>query len=240
MSSSSASESLLLTGEKHQLLSGYQGVSDSGAAAAVAVAAFNTQDVIHVQFDQDKGPGYAMCSGCIVCSAASSCVCLVCLPCVLFWAKKEFHAQECSVDDKRIHYKGGWVNKKEKTVPLDRVQDLEIQEGLLQRYCGVSSVLVQTAGANNPNQPAEITLVAPMGARELRAHIIQRRDAIVLHGGAAAAGGASAASSGIDGIYVQKTQPAPAPDMTVMVNELRALRESVSRIEKTIEAAVNK
>ena len=121
MSSSSASESLLLTGEKHQLLSGYQGVSDSGAAAAVAVAAFNTQDVIHVQFDQDKGPGYAMCSGCIVCSAASSCVCLVCLPCVLFWAKKEFHAQECSVDDKRIHYKGGWVNKKEKTVPLDRV-----------------------------------------------------------------------------------------------------------------------
>ena len=191
----------------------------------------NEENVVKVEFDQEHGRNYAVCVGCCYIPLISGCLCLPCLPCTILWAVKEFQSQKCTVDDHRIHYSGGWINKVEKTVPLDRVQDLAIQEGCVQRYCGVSSLLVQTAGNSGPEARAELTLNSVVEPRRLRASIIQRRDAIVLGQGA---GGPAAAGGGVD--FVSR-QPTAAASMDV-VGELRALRESVTRIEHLVERAV--
>ena len=71
---------------------------------------------IKVEFDNDRGPRYAMCSSCVYCSLIFVCMNLPFQPCLCYCAVKDFKSQQCTVDDKRIHFKSGWLNKKEKTI----------------------------------------------------------------------------------------------------------------------------
>ena len=89
---------------------------------------------ITVQFDNSNGGKYAMCSSCVWCTTWCVGLNLPVQPCLCYCAVKEFKSQHCTVDDRRIHYNSGWINKKEKTIPLDRVQDIGIESGCLQRY----------------------------------------------------------------------------------------------------------
>jgi membrane protein YdbS with pleckstrin-like domain len=197
---------------------------------------------IVVEFDQLRGPRYAVCWSCVCCPLITSCLSLPCQPCLCYCAVKEFRSQRCTVDDRRIHFQSGWVNKSEKTIPLDRVQDLAIQEGLMQRMCGVSSVLIQTAGSSGSDgAQAEAVLQSVKDARRLRARIIERRDMIVLGRPGAPAPSSAAAGGGID--FVAQTPITQQPDAAAtmaLVNEVRALRESVARIEKHVEAVAER
>eukprot|EP00160_Parvularia_atlantis_P014365 Unigene3538_Nuclearia_a/m.10805 Unigene3538_Nuclearia_a/g.10805 ORF Unigene3538_Nuclearia_a/g.10805 Unigene3538_Nuclearia_a/m.10805 type:complete len:224 (+) Unigene3538_Nuclearia_a:93-764(+) len=200
----------------------------------------NQLPLIPVQFDTKQGPSYTGLMMCCLCTCASSCLCLPCAPCVYYVGVKEFESQQAVVDDKRIHFRSGWVNRKEKTVPLDRIQDIAIEEGLIQRCFGVSALLVQTAGnGGGENAPrAEIILSAPIDARNLRTNIIQRRDAIVFNQPLGT--NALVAGAGVDFVAQRgpvTQQPRADADTAAMVAELRALRESVARIERTVQDA---
>jgi hypothetical protein len=39
------------------------------------------------------------------------------------WQRKEFDAQKCTISDRRVVFKSGWLNRSTKFVPLDRIQD---------------------------------------------------------------------------------------------------------------------
>ena len=91
----------------------------------------------------------------------------------------------------------------------------------------------QTAGAGGDGGQAEAVLQSVKDARKLRARIIERRDAIVLGKGA---GNANAAGGGIDFVASGPVTSQPEAVSMALINEVRALRESVVRIEKHVAA----
>lgn len=200
----------------------------------VAAAAGDDGDGHHqqedyiVEFDQSKGTTYFCCwgFGCWpLLTLFVGCICLPCLPC---WARKEMESQECTIDEKRIRLKTGWITKQDKTIPLDRVQDITIEEGLLQRICGVTSLHIQTAGSSNADGAAEGILYAPKDAKAVRDAVMSKRDALVFLGGGGRTrgGGGRAASSSSQGGVVS--------DSAALLAEMVTLRESVQRMEKTV------
>ncbi|TPX37589.1 hypothetical protein SmJEL517_g00658 [Synchytrium microbalum] len=148
-------------------------------------------------------------------------------PCLPWWARKNMEGQHCVVDERRIHALSGWMNKDDKWIPLDRVQDVNIVQGWLAACYGVQNIAIQTAGSGS--QGPEAYLIAVKDAQGARQHIIRMRDAVV-HGGAGLAAG-----GGVDSTI--NSQPAGS---AAMLRELTALREAVQRIEKRVEAATAK
>ncbi|KAJ3332732.1 hypothetical protein HDU76_013279 [Blyttiomyces sp. JEL0837] len=157
---------------------------------------------------------------------------ILCIPCWSpYWSSKYIRSQSCTIDDKRIHYKVGFINKVDKLIPLDRIQDINIDEGCCARCFHVANLEIQTAGAGGGEEAgAEAKLIAPMGVADVRKIIIERRDKLVFGSGG---GGGGAAGF----VHVKETQPGMSP---VMAADIHALKESVARIEKYVEVAVHK
>ncbi|KAJ3219792.1 hypothetical protein HDU67_009604 [Dinochytrium kinnereticum] len=129
--------------------------------------------------------------------------------------------QTCTVDDTRLHFQAGWLSTTDKLIPLDRIQDLAVSQGILARCCGVSNLEVQTAGSGSAG--AEAYLIAPKNPKEVRDMIMKKRDALVLGGG------------GGGGKPVVEAQPGASPEMLA---EVKAIRDVVARIERQVEQGV--
>ena len=56
-------------------------------------------------------------------------------------------AQYATVDAKHIHMKSGVLSKTDRYVPLDRVQDISIDESICHRCFSTASLRIQTAGS---------------------------------------------------------------------------------------------
>ncbi|KAI8895272.1 bacterial PH domain-containing protein [Globomyces pollinis-pini] len=163
-----------------------------------------------IEFNVSGGTNY-LC-GIYSFTMCCSIVAIPCLPCVGICAGQTMKNQECTVDDKRIHYKSGWLNKEDKYIPLDRVQDLNIRRGWLARIIGVASIDIQTAGAGGAEGRAEATLIAPTDPDAVRDLIVRKRDQLVLGIHPAVKGG------GIDSV----SQPTSNPIMATDINEIKS------------------
>ncbi|KAI8903740.1 hypothetical protein EDD86DRAFT_214127 [Gorgonomyces haynaldii] len=169
----------------------------------------------NVEFDIDRGTSYLSTVYC--CVNLSTVIGILCMPCAPYCGKKVMVNQSCTIDDKRIHVKSGWINKEDKLIPLDRVQDVNVQADCCMRCFGVSAIAIQTAGAGNPGQAAEATLIAPKDPLKVRSILMEKRDKLVL--------GHTAHDNGVD--FVKK-QP------SAMIMEVQQIRESVQRIEQQL------
>lgn len=93
---------------------------------------------------------------------------------ILGWAPliSKFLANKCkdySVTNQRLYVEEGIIAKKKKDIPLQKINDLEVSQGILQRMLGAGNILVLTgndkptilANIDNPeafkNQISEIT-----------------------------------------------------------------------------------
>jgi membrane protein YdbS with pleckstrin-like domain len=126
---------------------------------------------LEVEFDAQSGYKYI----CIVSSVCMPC----CAPCCSLLAKKSMEAQKCEITDRSVIYESGWLNHSHKTIPLDRIQDVNVRQDCIQACFGIKSLEIQTAGAGGGIEP-EATLVAPVDAMMVRDAIMDRRDALVL------------------------------------------------------------
>ncbi|KAJ2993124.1 hypothetical protein HDV02_002634 [Globomyces sp. JEL0801] len=151
-----------------------------------------------------------------------TCIGIPCIPCASYCANQTMKNQICSVDDKRIHYKSGWINKEDKYIPLDRVQDINIQRGLFARMMGVANIAIQTAGAGNGEGRAEATLIAPTNPDLVRDLIVMKRDQLVLGGNGMLSGG------GIDSMVQPKSNP-------IMATDLNEIKNAVLRMEQLMQ-----
>ena len=79
-----------------------------------------------------------------------------------------------AVDERGVHWRSGFVRRKETTVPLNRIQGLDTVAGPVQRLFGVVAVHVQTAGGG---AKGEIVLdaVGPEAVERLREAVRARR-----------------------------------------------------------------
>ena len=107
-------------------------------------------------------------------------------PFTIFWLLG-FGAYYCKRRASEVHYeltdhklivKDGVYLKKEHTIPLDKITDLKISQGILERRFGMWRINVQTAGAGAP--VAEATIYALKEPKKFKETVLQARDALVL------------------------------------------------------------
>ena len=80
---------------------------------------------------------------------------IILLPCFHYCFKTHIESRIAVVTETQLVYKYGWYgcfcccwNEKTKTVPLDKVTDLMIEQGCVQNCFNVKEILVQTASAS--------------------------------------------------------------------------------------------
>ncbi|MEM7516668.1 MAG: PH domain-containing protein, partial [Planctomycetota bacterium] len=133
-----------------------------------------------------------------------------------FLVKKWHERLECVLTEKALKVKRGYWFRVEKTIPLDKVQDLTLHEGPLLRKFGISMLLIETAGGSASAQSGAARLTGIIDSVEFRNAVLDQRDRVAAGFGTASKAAPAALS--------------PAPSSTE--NEtLAELKDSVLRIE---------
>ncbi len=101
-----------------------------------------------------------------------------------FWAvlapiftRKYYDRLECELTTRSLRFKKGFIFLTEKTIPLDKIQDLTFKEGPLLKKLGLSILKIETAG-NSAQASADLTLIGIVNAHEFRSMVFDQRDKV--------------------------------------------------------------
>lgn len=83
----------------------------------------------------------------------------------------------CELTTRALHFKKGVWFHTERTVPLDKIQDLTFKEGPTLRYFGLSYLKIETAG-QSVQGVADMSLTGIIDARKFREMVLDQRDLI--------------------------------------------------------------
>src|SRR3989339_143901 len=99
------------------------------------------------------------------------------------WAKLTYHFYRYDLLDNGFRKESGVIYKKYVTVPYDRIQNVDIDRGILARILGLSDLNIQTAGASatvsrygvmGGGAEGRLPAVSMEVAEQLRDELIQR------------------------------------------------------------------
>lgn len=76
-----------------------------------------------------------------------------------------------------LRFEKGVLFHVERTIPLDKIQDLTFKEGPLLKYFGLSILKVETAGGSGQGQ-ADLTLIGIRDASDFRSQVLEQRDKV--------------------------------------------------------------
>jgi putative membrane protein len=93
------------------------------------------------------------------------------------YINKYFENLHCELTSRALHYKKGVWFKVERTIPLDKIQDLTFVEGPVLRWLNMSTLKVETAG-QSAQQSADLSLTGIMDALSFREAVLNQRDDI--------------------------------------------------------------
>ena len=133
--------------------------------------------------------------------------------------KKKFAALECVLTDRSLHIKQGVFFKKEKSIPLDKIQDVGMTEGPLLRRFGLALMRIETAG-QSVQGAADARLMGIVDLPTFRDAILEQRDLVTSAGVVGVAAGLAAG-------------PEPAAG-SEGADLLREIRDSLLRIEERL------
>lgn len=106
---------------------------------------------------------------------------IVLLPFWLIFGKKYvnryFENLYCELTTRALHFKKGIWFQTERTIPLDKIQDLTFKEGPFLRYFGLSYLMVETAG-QSVQGVSDMSLTGIIDARKFREMVLDQRDLI--------------------------------------------------------------
>jgi putative membrane protein len=94
-----------------------------------------------------------------------------------WYVRRSFEALKCELHERTLVVKRGIFFKVEKTIPLDKIQDLTVKEGPLLRWLGLRSLKIETAGQGTPGT-SEADLVGIVDPIEFRDAVLGQRDAL--------------------------------------------------------------
>jgi len=93
------------------------------------------------------------------------------------YVNRYFDALYCELTTRALHFKKGVWFQTERTVPLDKIQDLTFKEGPVLRYFGLSQLKIETAGQSMEGV-ADMALTGIIDARKFRETVLDQRDEI--------------------------------------------------------------
>jgi len=113
-------------------------------------------------------------------------VTMVGAPLLPFWllglgqlfSSKAYDRLECELTTRSLHLRKGWMFRVERTIPLDKIQDLAMHEGPILRWLGLSSIRVETAGQSGGQGGSDATLVGIVDAPAFRDAVLDQRDRV--------------------------------------------------------------
>ncbi len=92
------------------------------------------------------------------------------------WAKLTYHFYRYELTDAGFCKEFGVIYKKYVTIPYDRIQNIDIDRGILARILGLSDLSIQTAGASMSSSSSEgkLPALSQKIAEQLRDELLQR------------------------------------------------------------------
>jgi len=143
-------------------------------------------------------------------------VMLFTIPLLPFWfilapyfISKYFDRLECELTTRSLRFKKGFIVQIEKTIPLDKIQDLTFREGPLLKKFGLSILRVETAG-NSASATADLSLIGIVDAHDFRKMVFDQRDKVT------------------DNMITNE------PSSDSMIEVLNDIRDSIKTIEKKL------
>lgn len=156
---------------------------------------------------------YLLWTGALICLATLAGIVLI-----PFWLllatpflNRYFDRLECELTTRSLRFKKGYIFHTERTIPLDKIQDLTFKEGPLLKYFGLSILKVETAGSSGQTG-ADLSLIGIVGATEFRNMVLEQRDSVTENRGSAGPG-------------------TSVEDSDSVVTLLKEIRDSLQRLE---------
>ncbi len=100
-----------------------------------------------------------------------------------WWSGRYFEALTCELTEKRLHIHRGVIFQKDKTIMLDKIQDISLSHGPIQRHFGLMTMQVETAGQSNPEGQSDAKLTGIVDIHAFQSAILAQRDALASHHG---------------------------------------------------------
>lgn len=83
----------------------------------------------------------------------------------------------CELTTRALHFKKGVWFQVERTVPLDKIQDLTFREGPVLRFWGLTTLKLETAGQSTQGS-SDMGLTGIVDSRKFREMVLNQRDNI--------------------------------------------------------------
>lgn len=94
-----------------------------------------------------------------------------------YFINKYYERLECELTNRSLRFKKGFIVQVEKTIPLDKIQDLTFKEGPLLKKLGLSILKIETAG-NSGTGTADLSLIGIIDAHKFRKMVFDQRDEV--------------------------------------------------------------
>ncbi len=95
-----------------------------------------------------------------------------------YFCNRYYQSLVCVLTDRTLELKKGHLFRIEKTIPLDKIQDLTFREGPLLRTFGLCILDIETAGQSNPQGSSDAKIIGIKRAKEFRDRVIIQRDLV--------------------------------------------------------------
>lgn len=123
--------------------------------------------------------------------------------------RKYFDRLSAELTTRALRFEKGVLFHVERTIPLDKIQDLTFKEGPLLKYFGLSILKVETAGGSGQGQ-ADLTLIGIKDASNFRQKVLDQRDEVTEN----------------------KYQTATSSENETTIAVLKEIRDSLQNIER--------
>ena len=112
------------------------------------------------------------------------------IPVIPFWIlfarpihRKQYESLACELTARNLNIRRGFLFKVQKSIPLDKITDLAVNEGPILRYLGLCSLQIETAGGGGQGTSmGQAILPGVVDADKFRDLVLEQRDHVVLDG----------------------------------------------------------
>jgi len=121
---------------------------------------------------------------CVIAVLAATIIGIILIPIWLIagrsYLNRYFEGLHCELTTRALHFKKGVLFTTERTIPLDKIQDLAFKEGPILRYFGLSSLHIETAGQSAANA-VDMKLTGIIDSASFRKKVMDQRDEVTFH-----------------------------------------------------------
>lgn len=120
---------------------------------------------------------YLLINGILVLTATIVGIVLIPIWAVLapIFIQKYFDRLHCELTTRSLRFEKGFIFHVERTIPLDKIQDLTFKEGPLLKAFGLNVLKIETAG-NTGQGMSDLTLIGIIDAANFRNMVLNQRD----------------------------------------------------------------